>query len=120
MTAVRTAWDAYNRFTETRFADAEMERTNQRGLQHVALTTAAAPVHIKIAGVPPDPRDAESMWKILDDTAHAISQVVSIYVADGLGTPRELTYAELLNGKFSRGAQLFTTTKGKELRGLTV
>jgi hypothetical protein len=97
-----------------------MERTKQRGMQHIALTTAAATVRIKMSGLPPDPRDQQAMWKVLDETAHALSLIISIYVADGLGLPKELSHAELLSGSFSRGGQLFTSAKGKEWRGLSV
>jgi hypothetical protein len=97
-----------------------MDRTNPRSVQHVPLTTAAATVRIRLSGVPPDPRNVEAMWVVLDDTAYALAQLASIYVADDDGVPRPLKHRELLDGRFSRGAQVFKTAAGKEMRGLTI
>jgi hypothetical protein len=97
-----------------------MDRSNLRSLQHIPLTTAAATVRIRLVGVPPDPRNVEVMWAALDDTAHALALLASIYVADDDGLPRPLKHMELLDGQFLRGAQVFKTKAGKEMRGLTI
>jgi hypothetical protein len=98
-----------------------MDRSNQRSEQHLDLAMAAATVHIRTRGVPPDPARPTEMHSVLNDVAHAIAMVVPVYVADDDGgIPKELDASELLGGEFSRGAQMFTTKSGKGLRGLTV
>ena len=97
-----------------------MER-GKRGLQHLGLPTACAVVYAHITGVTPDPRASAEMHAILDDVAHALSNLVPIYVKDEeSGMPRELAPIELIQGRFSRGAHVFTAKNGRELRGLSV
>lgn len=93
----------------------------QTELQHLSLPTACAVVYSKIAGVTPDPRDPAKMQAILNDVAQALSNIVPIYAPDpASGKPKALTPLELVEGKFTRGAQAFKTKSGAELRGLTV
>jgi hypothetical protein len=93
----------------------------RRELQHIALPTAASIVHIQVSGYPPDVTKAAEMREVLNEVAHAISNVVPIYASDPTtGLPIELPPAELLNAVFTRGAHLLTTKSGKEYRVLTV
>ena len=58
---------------------------------------------------------------VLNDVAHAISNVARIYAQDPeSGSPVEIPAAELLDARFLRGAHLLMTKRGKEYRGLTV
>jgi len=97
-----------------------VDRLN-RELQHVALPTAAAIVHIKTAGVAPDGSKPAEMRDSLNDVAHAISNVVPIYATDPqTGKPVEIPSVELLDAKFLSGAHLLVTRHGKKYRGLTL
>ena len=69
----------------------------------------------------PDASKPEEMRELLNDMAHALSNVASIYAADAAsGQPVEVPKADLLSAVFLRGAHLLITAQGKEYRGLTV
>jgi hypothetical protein len=90
-------------------------------LQYLRLPTAAALVHHHVAGRVPDARDSARLSALLDDVAHAISNIVPIYVSDPEGgSPRELAPVELITGKFARGAHVFVTRRGDEIEGLVI
>jgi hypothetical protein len=92
-----------------------------RELRHLALPTAATIVHIETIGVPPDASKMAETRDVLNNVAHAISNVVAIYAQDPeSGMPVEISAAELLDARFLRGAHLLVTKRGKEYRGLTV
>lgn len=92
-----------------------------RQKQHLALPDAAALVCFGTTGVIPDASNPDEMRELLDDMAHALSNVASIYAADPQsGNPIEITGAELLGATFLRGAQVLLTPGGKEYRGLTM
>jgi hypothetical protein len=61
------------------------------------------------------------MQAILNDVAHALSNLVTIYVAvAATGMPRALGQFELIGGRFRRGAHAFETKDGEEHDGLTI
>jgi len=61
------------------------------------------------------------MQSILNDVAHALSNLVTIYVADAAtGRPRALVQFELIGGRFRSGAHAFETKDGEERGGLTI
>lgn len=61
------------------------------------------------------------MDRILNDVAHAVSNIVPVYVSDTQSEiPTALAPIELIEGRFTRGAHVFRTRTGKELRGLTI
>jgi len=98
-----------------------MERSVQHRIQYVGLPTACAVVYSHVSGQVPDARQPAAMQAILNDVARALSSLVPIYVHDrqsGPATP--LATAELLEGRFARGAHVFVTQSGVELRGLAV
>ncbi len=98
-----------------------VERSEQRDLQHLGLPTACAVIYSKVTGVTPDPREPQGMREILNDVAHALSNLVPIFAPDrSSGLPILLPALELIEGKFSRGAHAFCTKKGTELRNLTI
>jgi hypothetical protein len=98
-----------------------MERSNQRQLGHLGLPTACAVIYSKLAGTPPDPRNAREMQATLNDVARAVSTLVAIYAPDeNSGVPRALPPEDVIEGQFLRGAQVFRTKQGDELRGLTI
>ena len=98
-----------------------MERTRQRELQHLGLATACAVIYFRITGESVDPRRPSLMQGILNDVAHALATLVPIYVAGAYsGVPTALAQLDLIEGKFLRGAHVFRTRQGDELRRLTV
>jgi hypothetical protein len=61
------------------------------------------------------------MRRILDDIAHALSNVMPIYAADpDSGVPKEIPAFDLFDATFRRGAHVLVTAHGTEIRGLTV
>jgi hypothetical protein len=98
-----------------------VDRRYARQRQHVSLATAAALVCFSATGVMPDASKPEEMRELLNEVAHALSNLASIYAADAAsGQPVEVPKAEVLGAVFLRGAHLLVTTHGKEYRGLTV
>jgi hypothetical protein len=90
-------------------------------LQYVGLPTAAALVHHHVVGSVPDARDSARLSALLNDVAHALSNIVPIYVSDPEGgSLRELAPVELIDGKFDRGAHVFVTRRGDEIQGLVI
>jgi hypothetical protein len=98
-----------------------LEQLKPRGSQCLGLPLVAALVHHRVVGRLPEAADSASLGALLDDVARAISNVVPIYVSDPAGgLQRELSLLELINGKFARGAHIFITQSGDEIRGLLV
>ena len=90
----------------------------QRDLQHVGLPTAASIVHIEVTGMPPDATKPVEMRDTLNDIAHAMSVIVAIYARDSTsGLPVEIPIAEVVAGKFIRGAHRLVTETGVEYAG---
>lgn len=93
----------------------------QRQCQHLGLPTACAVVYWQVSGTVADPRKLGEWQTLLNAVARALSGVVCVYAQDeNSSTPVAIEPADLLNGTFSGGAHRFTTTSGKELRGLSV
>src|SRR5437016_4633540 len=98
-----------------------MDRSGQRGLQYLALPTAASVVHIQLAGTPPDASAPIEMRRTLEDVAHSLASLARIYSMDELsGVVTEIPAGELIDGTFTRGAHAFVTKSGKEYRRLVV
>jgi hypothetical protein len=92
-----------------------------RELQHISLPTAAALICFGATGITLDASRPEEMQRLLNNLAHAISNVAAIFALDAAtGKPTEIPGAELLGATFLRGAHVLLTTGGKEYRGLTV
>jgi hypothetical protein len=89
-------------------------------MQHLALPVAAALTYHQIMGRAPDPTNGfVDFDRLLNDVAHAITNVVPIYAPDGESW-RQLLPAELMNAQFRRGATVLILADDAELRGLTV
>jgi hypothetical protein len=98
-----------------------MDRSGQRGLQYLALPTAASVVQIQLVGTPPDASAPIEMRKTLEDVAHSLASLARIYSMDELsGVATEIPASELIYGTFTRGAHAFVTKSGKEYRRLVV
>lgn len=98
-----------------------MDRTRQREVQHLGLATACAVIYFRITGESVNPRRPPLMQAILNDVAHALATMVPIYAPSTYsGVPTALAQLDLIEGKFLRGAQVFRTKHGNELRRLTV
>ena len=91
-----------------------------RHLQHVALATATAIVFYRLTGRQVDGARSAPTLALLNDVAHAISNVVPIYAADSATTFKALSPVELMQGQFERGGMVFRTKNGTEHRGLTL
>jgi hypothetical protein len=90
-------------------------------LHYLALPTVCSLIYFRITGAVPDARDPSEMQDILNDVAHAISNLVPIYAPEpDSELPKELAAIEIVQGKFARGAHVLRTRHGKELRGLRV
>jgi len=71
--------------------------------------------------MPPDATKPAEMRDTLNDIAHAMSVVVAIYARDSTsGLPVEIPVADLVTGKFIRGAHRLVSETGVEYVGLTV
>jgi hypothetical protein len=98
-----------------------MDRSAERGLQHVALPTACTLVYSNVTGEALDAREARAMRGVLDDVARALGSLVTVYAADpGSGVPKAIEPVELIAGRFTRGAHFFVMKDGSELRQLSV
>lgn len=98
-----------------------MGRDNSRELEHVGLATACAEIYGQVAGAIPDPRASPDMQAILNQVAHVVANLATIYVSDaGAESQRALAPPDLIGGTFVRGAQAFRTRQGNELTGLTL
>lgn len=98
-----------------------MERSVQRRTQYVGLPTACAVVYSHVSGQVPDPRQPAAMQAIFDDVARALASLVPIYVSNPQSDmPATLAAGELLEGRFTRGAHVFVTRSGAQVRGMAV
>ena len=98
-----------------------MDQTVARSLQHIGLPTACAVIYAHITGEAPDPREPHEMDRILNDVAHAVSNIVPVYLPCAESElPTALAPIELIEGRFTHGAHVFRTRTGTELRGLTI
>jgi len=62
----------------------------------------------------------EETLAVLDDVAHALSNIVDIYAPESATAFKALSALQLLNGQFQRGAMVFRSKDGTELTRLTV
>jgi hypothetical protein len=90
-----------------------------RDTQHVGLATAAAVVFSQLTGHQVDGTRGEETKALLNDVAHALSNIVPIYMKQASGV-RRLSPVDLLQGRFERGAQVLRTRDGRELTELSV
>jgi hypothetical protein len=92
-----------------------------RSIEHVGLPTACAVIYWKVSRAIPDARDMDLMHTILNDVARALACIVPIYAARAKSVmPVALAPRDVLEGRFVRGAHVFVTRLGEELRNLSV
>lgn len=93
-----------------------------RELQYVALSTAAAVILFRLTGEQTPGNRSERNMRLLNDVAHAISNVVPIYVAQltSQADAEELHPVDLMLGSFARGARVFRMKDGKEIGDLCI
>jgi hypothetical protein len=93
----------------------------QRTIELVALTVAAAHVYREIMGKAIEPMTVARANAILHDVARAISKVAPIYGAiHEREAQRPLSTSDLMHGAFHRGATVLRTPEGIEYRRLAV
>jgi hypothetical protein len=98
-----------------------MDGAKQRATEPVPLAVAAALAYRQIAGATASPVNVTPLSEILDDVAHALANVVPLYVQDDAGSePRQLAPVELLQAQFKHGATVLALKDGRQLRGVSV
>lgn len=98
-----------------------MDPHQQRTIELVALTVAAAHVYREIMGKAIEPMTVAEANAILHDVARAISKVAPIYGAiHEREAQRPLSTSDLIHGAFQRGATVLRTPEGIEYRRLAV
>ena len=97
-----------------------MDRTTSRDRQYLPLPTAAAELHFRLFGVPPNALLAPIMRAALEQVARSIVPFARICAMGESGIPAAIPPAELAGGMFTRGAHAFVAKTGKEYRGLVV
>jgi hypothetical protein len=95
------------------------DRARQHDLEHLPLAVAAAQTYYLVVGDAPKHKSGAHLERILNNVAHAITNVAPLFVAEGT-EQRQLLPVELLQAEFTRGATLLTLHDGTELRGVTV
>lgn len=97
-----------------------MDRRTSRDRQYLALPTAAAELHFRLFGVPPNALRPPIMRAALEQVARSILPFARICTMGDSGLPVEIRLGELAGGMFTAGAHAFVTKTGKEYRGLVV
>ena len=97
-----------------------MDRRTSRDRQYLALPTAAAELHFRLFGVPPNALRAPIMRAALEQVARSVVPFARICTLGESGIPVAIPPAELLGGVFTAGAHAFVAKTGKEYRGLVV
>ena len=93
-----------------------------KGSQHVALSSAAAVIYRQMGGEEAlKIGEAGELDEILNRVANALANVTIIYTADrAAGGPRQLAPIELIHCRFEQGATVLKTSFGVEYRDLTI
>jgi hypothetical protein len=87
---------------------------------HLPLAEAAERTFYHVTGKA-TPREAMLREQVLSSVAHALTNLIPIYVLDDPEVPpRQVTPCEFLLSKFSDGATALTLKGGSQLRALTV
>ena len=103
------------------FSGGLVERSAPHYLQHVNMTVACGVIYSQVVGARADEHGPARNADILNDVAHALSMVATIYARDTVsGDLRQVPALDLLAGKFSQGARRFTMANGVTLDDLTV
>jgi hypothetical protein len=90
--------------------------------QYIALSTAAAVILFRVSGEQTSGTRSAQVLDTLNAVAHAVSNVIPIYVAKWAGSAAVETLhpIDLTFGSFARGGRVFRMQDGKEIRGLYV
>jgi hypothetical protein len=96
-----------------------IDRAKQQDLEHLPLPVAAAQAYYLVVGETPKQKSVAHLDRILNNVAHAITNVAPVYVAEG-AAQRQISPVELLQSEFTRGATILRLKDGTELRGVTV
>ena len=97
-----------------------MDRRTSRDRQYLPLPTAAAELHFRLFGVPPNALRPPIMRAALEQLARSIVPFARICTMGESSFPLEIPAAELAGGMFTAGAHAFVAKTGKEYRGLVV
>jgi hypothetical protein len=95
------------------------DRERQHDLEHLPIAVAAAQTYYQVVGETPKQKNVGHLDQVLNNVAHALSNIALLYRPDGM-TQREIEPIELLNARFRRGATVLTLKDGSELRGITI
>ena len=98
-----------------------MQRSDHHDLQYLDLPTVCALVYWNVTGGIVDPSHHAQMQSRLNGVARVLARLLPIYaMSDGSSPPRRLSPFDLSDEGFSRGAHVFVTRRGMEIRGLSV
>lgn len=96
-----------------------MDRAS-RDAQYVSLPTAAAVVLFRLTGTQVEGGRSGHTKAVLNDVAHAMANIVPIYVPDPVTGMKPLPPVDLIKGKFGGGARVFLLNDGTEFASLSV
>jgi hypothetical protein len=97
-----------------------VERAWQSDSEHISLPTAAAVVYHWTVGKAPRVASVRELNALMDQVAHALANVATIYYLDSSETPCLLEPQHLVDASFDRGATILRNRNGAEFRGLTM
>jgi len=91
-----------------------MDRSQQRTVEFLSVSTASAIVYHQVMGQPLQPGGVAESNAVLQAVATALAEVAPIYVLDpASGSLKRLDAVDLLFGVFQRGATLLRTPKAE-------
>jgi hypothetical protein len=96
-----------------------VDRAAQHDIEHLPIAVAAAQTYFQVVGETPKQKSIAHLDRILNNVAHAITNIAPVYIPDG-PSQRQIEPIELLESSFRRGATVLTLKDGTELRGITV
>ena len=98
-----------------------MRAYRSRFLQFVRLRTAAMTTYLQLTGESPDPGDLLRMQELLNEVAHAIAKLTTIYAIDPVTQMPEALDDTLVNaGRFLRGGGVLLLPDGRTYGDLHV
>jgi hypothetical protein len=96
-----------------------MDRAS-RDAQYVSLPTAAAVVLFRLTGKQVEGSRSDRTKAVLNDVAHAMANIVPIYVPNPVTAVKPLAARYLINGRFDGGGRVFVVKDGTQFARLSV
>ena len=93
------------------FGGKTIDPNRQRGVEFLALATAAYHVYREVAGTDFPTMDVAGTNALLHDVSRALANVAPLYSGNPDGTYRQLEPIDLIYGVFQRGATMLRTPR---------